>query len=156
MITWTQFETRQPALAQAGREQLYQFGIGLGFLATIRGDGGPRVHPVCPVLSQAGLHVLIQPGPKLHDLRRDSRYALHSETLPPPREEDGFAVYGTAAEITDPATWRAVRDQLSKDHGKLWPGFDSNTLFELSLDRCLLMLTQPAGAFPKGPTVWRA
>src|SRR4249920_3583137 len=59
MITWTEFERRQPALADAGRRQLYQIGIGLAFLATVRPDGGPRVHPLCPVISDAGLHLLI-------------------------------------------------------------------------------------------------
>ncbi len=63
MITWTEFERQQPALADAGRRQLYQVGIGLAFLATIRPDGGPRVHPVCPVISDAGLHLLIVGGP---------------------------------------------------------------------------------------------
>ena len=60
MITWTEFERHQPALARAGRGQYYQFGIGLAFLATIRLDGGPRVHPVCPVIGPAGLHLLIK------------------------------------------------------------------------------------------------
>ena len=94
MITWTQFEQQQPALAPVGRGQFYQHGLGLGFLATVRKDGGPRVHPVCPVISTAGLHVLILPGPKRADLRRDGRYSLHTETFPPPREDDGFAVSG--------------------------------------------------------------
>ena len=96
MITWTEFERQQPLLADAGRKQLYQIGIGLAFLATVRPDGGPRVHPVCPVISDAGLHLLIVAGPKRQDLRRDGRYALHSETCPPPRQDDGFALAGRA------------------------------------------------------------
>jgi hypothetical protein len=157
MITWTQFAQQQPALAAIGRNHLYEFGgIGLGFLATVRKDGGPRVHPVCPVISPAGLHVLIVPGPKRADLRRDARYALHSETFPPPREDDGFAVTGTAAEISDPGTAKRVRDQVIADHGQLWPGYDSLALFELSLGSCLLTLTQAGSSFPKGPTAWKA
>ena len=92
MITWTEFHRQQPALADAGRGQFYQFGIGLAFLATVRPDGAPRVHPVCPVISDAGLHLLIVTGPKRQDLRRDGRYALHSEMCPPPRQDDGFAL----------------------------------------------------------------
>ena len=157
MITWTEFARCQPALAAAGRDQLYQAGIGLGFLATVRPDGGPRVHPVCPVISAAGLHVLIVGGPKQADLRRDGRYALHSETCPPPREEDGFAVIGRAAEVPDPAVRAAVRDQvLAERGGKLWPSFGADALFELRIERCLLMLTQAGGSFPQGPTIWRA
>jgi len=72
MITWTEFERHQPALAEAGRRQLYQVGIGLAFLATVRPDGGPRVHPVCPVISAAGLHLLIIAGPKQQDQRQEA------------------------------------------------------------------------------------
>ncbi len=156
MITWTQFTQQQPALAAVGRGQFYQHGLGLGFLATVRQDGGPRVHPVCPVISTAGLHVLILPGPKRADLRRDGRYALHSEIFAPPREDDGFAVTGQAAETADPGTWQVVRDQVIADFGQLWPDYDRLTLFELSLASCLLTLTQPDAAFPKGATVWKA
>jgi hypothetical protein len=155
MITWNQFKQEQPALAGVGRDQFYQHGMGLGFLATVRKDGGPRVHPVCPVISPAGLHVLILPGPKRGDLRRDRRYSLHTETFPPPRQDDGFAVSGTAAEISGEATWAVVRDQVIKDFGELWPDYDTLTLFELSMASCLLTLTQPAGGFPKGPTIWK-
>jgi len=164
VITWTEFAQRQPALAAAGRGQIYQHGLGLAFLATVRRDGGPRVHPVCPVISSAGLHVLILPGPKLGDLRRDGRYSLHSEMVAPPHQDDGFAVSGRATEITDHATeitdrqqtWETVRDQVIADFGELWPDYDSLALFELSVEGCLLTLTEPDGTFPKGPTVWKA
>jgi hypothetical protein len=157
MITWTQFERANPALAAAGRRQLYQIPIGLGFLATVRPDGGPRVHPVCPVLSDAGLHLLIVPGPKRADLRRDGRFALHSETCPPPREDDGFAVIGRAAEVTDPLVQETVRRRvLAERDGVVWPGFSTDIVFELRIERCLLTLTQPEDPFPRGSTVWRA
>lgn len=157
MITWTEFERQEPALAQAGRRQLYQISIGLAFLATVRPNGGPRVHPVCPVISPAGLHILVITGPKQDDLRRDGRYALHSETCPPPRQDDGFAITGRAAEVSDPEVDRVVRGQvLTERQGKVWPGFDEEVVFELGLERCLLMLTQGEGAFPTGPTIWKA
>jgi hypothetical protein len=157
MITWTEFERLQPALAEVGRRELYQVGIGLAFLATVRPDGGPRVHPVCPVISAAGLHVLIVAGPKRADLRRDGRYALHTETCPPPREDDGFAIIGQAAQVSDSSVRAVVREQIRAERdGKLWPTIDDDALFELRIDRCLLMLTQSDGTFPQGPTVWHA
>ncbi len=155
MITWSEFSRQQPALADAGRGQFYQWGIGLAFLATVRPDGGPRVHPVCPVIGPAGLHLLIKAGPKQQDLRRDGRYALHSETCPPPKADDGFAVTGRAREVTDALAIGVVRGQfLAERDGKVWPGFDEEVVFELSIERCLLTLTQAEGAFPAGPTIW--
>jgi len=157
MITWTDFNRQQPALADAGRRQFYQFGIGLAFLATVRADGAPRVHPVCPVIGTAGLHLLIVAGPKRQDLRRDGRYALHSETCPPPRQDDGFVVAGRATEVTDAALRQVVRAQvLTERDGKVWPSFDEDVIFELGIERALLMLTQADGQFPAGPTIWQA
>jgi len=157
MITWTEFERQQPALTGAGRRQLYQIGIGLAFLATVRPDGGPRVHPVCPVISDAGLHLLIVAGPKRQDLRRDGRYALHSEACPPPRQDDGFALTGRVREVTDAAVQRVVRARvLTERDGQTWPGFDEEVIFELGIERALLMLTQADGSFPAGPTIWKA
>jgi hypothetical protein len=107
------------------------------------------------VTSAAGLHVLILPGPKRADLRRDGRYSLHTETFAPPREDDGFAVSGQAREETDRGTWNIVRDQVLADFGELWPNYDDLTLFELSVASCLLTLTQPSGLFPRGATIWK-
>jgi hypothetical protein len=157
MMSWAEFEREEPALAAAGRRQFYQHGIGLAALATVRGDGGPRVHPVCPVISPAGLHLLVMAGPKQADLRRDGRYALHSETCPPPRQDDGFAVTGCAREVTDAAIRRVVRDQvLAERDGTVWPSFHDDAVFELTVGRCLLVLTQAGDGFPPGPTVWKA
>jgi len=156
MTTWTEFSRQQPALADAGRRQFYQFGIGLAFLATVRADGAPRVHPVCPVVSDAGLHLLIVAGPKQQDLRRDGRYALHSEICPPPRQDDGFALAGRATEVTDAVTRRVVRARvLAERDGTVWPSFDDDVIFELGIERVLLTLTKADGPFPAGPTIWK-
>lgn len=157
MLRWTEFELEEPALAAMGRRQLYQWDIGLGFLATVRPDGGPRVHPVCPVISEEGMHIVVIAGPKRADLRRDPRYALHSETCPPPRHDDGFFVTGHAVEIADGAAkerfGRRLRAERKVDIP--WPTFEEDALFELTVERCLLMLTEPSSDFPAGPTVWR-
>jgi hypothetical protein len=76
-VTWKDFAAAAPELAEAGRALLNQFGVGLAFLATVRRDGAPRLHPVCPVLSNERLFVLITPdSPKRGDLARDDRYAV--------------------------------------------------------------------------------
>jgi hypothetical protein len=155
--TWADLDALRPDLAVAGRRLLYSFGIGLGFLATVRLDGGPRVHPICPVLTGVGLYGMIIPGPKLDDLRRDSRYALHGETYPPPREDDAFYVTGTAVEVTDRALWERIASQMLAERSLTdrWPGFEAQVLFEFWVDRCLVTLTQAADGLPAGHTVWQ-
>ena len=51
MITWRELAAAEPERAEAGGSLLSQFDVGLAFLATVRKDGAPRLHPVCPVLS---------------------------------------------------------------------------------------------------------
>src|SRR5437763_17214521 len=109
MITWTDFRRQQPALADAARRQFYNFGIGLGFLATVRPDGAPRVHPVCPVISDAGLHLLIVAGPKRQDLRRDGRSPVPAATYSRARPDEGFALGGQVRAGTDAAMRAVVR-----------------------------------------------
>jgi hypothetical protein len=58
--------------------------------------------------------------------------------------------------VSDAAVDRLVRGQvLTERDGKVWPGFDEEVIFELGIERALLMLTQADGRFPAGPTIWR-
>lgn len=158
MLTWRQFEAARPDLTSAGRRLLYQHGLGLGFLATLRSDGGPRVHPICPVLTDDGLYGLIVPGPKLKDLRRDSRYALHSETSPPPHHDDAFYVTGIVVERPDRQLWRQIAAQvLGERHlSEPWQDFDAQTLVEFMISGCLVTSTIADDVLPAGHTIWNA
>jgi hypothetical protein len=158
VATWHEFTAEEPGLAEQARKNIYEVGIGLGFLATVRADGGPRVHPVCPIISPAGLHVLVVPGPKQEDLRRDGRYAMHTETCAPPNHEDGCMVTGTALEVTEGAVRAVVIDQLrvERQDDELWPSVHTDALFELTVERCLLMRTLASPELPAGATVWRS
>ena len=156
MLTWRDFASSRPDLAALGRGLLYEHGrIGLGFLATVRHDGGPRLHPICPLATDDGLYGFIVPGPKRDDLRRDGRYALHCETFPPPRHDDAFYATGKARFVDDAGLREALRGQLlaERDLEEPWPGFE---LVEFRLDRCLITLTQPREGFPAGHTTWSA
>ena len=108
MVTWKEFAAAEPDLADVGRSLLFQFKVGLAFLATVRKDGAPRLHPVCPVLSSDRLFVLILPtSPKRHDLLRDGRYAL--QTFPQPKPgSDEFYIAGKAVGVDDPAIRAAI------------------------------------------------
>ncbi|HEY7039685.1 MAG TPA: hypothetical protein VID28_12550 [Methylomirabilota bacterium] len=108
MRTWADFATAEPELATTGAALLTQFGVGLAFLATVDGHGAPRLHPVCPVLSGHGLHVLITgTSPKCGDLQRDGRYAL--QTFPQPKPgSDEFYVAGRARPVDDEAARSSI------------------------------------------------
>jgi hypothetical protein len=108
MATWMEFEDDAPDIAAEGKKLLYQFGVGLAFLATIRKDGAPRLHPICPTVVDGHLYALIGPSPKRGDLKRDGRYALH--TFPPVNVDDEFLVMGRATFIEDKSIEEKVRN----------------------------------------------
>jgi hypothetical protein len=58
-MRWSMFVETEPEMAAAGTQLFTQYGVGLGFLATVRADGGPRLHPMCPVLAEGGLYAFI-------------------------------------------------------------------------------------------------
>jgi hypothetical protein len=157
MLTWKQFAAARPDLAKKGVEFLYGHDIGLGFLASVRPDGGPRVHPICPLLTEDGLYAFIVPGPKLADLRRDARYALHSETFPPPNHDDAVYLTGRITEPNDPDLRETLADRFFAERkmNEPWPGFENETLIEFGIDRCLVTLTLARDGLPAGHTVWK-
>ena len=148
MATWATFEASAPDMAAEGRRLLYQFGLGLGFLATVRKDGGPRLHPICPIVAEGGLYAFIIPSPKANDLLRDGRYALHS--FPPEHTDDEFYVTGRAVEVLDTAVRTGVAAAYENDVA------EDHMLFSFDIERCLLGTYRARGEFPPTYTRWAA
>ncbi|HZN77519.1 MAG TPA: pyridoxamine 5'-phosphate oxidase family protein [Micromonosporaceae bacterium] len=99
MASWPEFAAAAPRLADAIRTLVHQYGAGLGYLATVRADGGPRVHPVSPVITDDGLYCFVVDSPKRRDLERDGRYALHS--FKPEHSDDEAYLAGRAWAVDD-------------------------------------------------------
>jgi hypothetical protein len=155
MPTWGEFPAARPELAAAGRQLLYQFGVGLAFLATVKRDGGPRLHPICPVVVDEGLYAVIIPSPKLGDLARDGRFALHA--YEPPDNDDAFYVTGQAEPRRDPGLPRSIADAYHAERNALEaPAFATHELFELLIDACLQTGTAGHADPDARHTVWRA
>jgi hypothetical protein len=92
MSSWALFAERESEMAAAGLRILSKYGV--AYLATVRADGAPRVHPVSAVVRDGVLLVgLIGSSPKRRDLDRDGRFVLHA--LPGPGNAE-FSVRGTA------------------------------------------------------------
>ncbi len=129
-LPWSEFADAAPEIAAKGHALIHQFGIGLGFIATVRKDGGPRLHPCCPIVCDGGLFVFVTGrSPKRHDLDRDGRYALHS--FPPAETDDEFYLAGTSHRIADRAL-RARLEQIARHDVR-----SDEVLSELRIDRAL-------------------
>ena len=159
MLHWGEFARLAPQMADRGRERL---GIGIAYLATVRRDGAPRVHPVSPIFtSDARLMVAVgERSPKRFDLANDGRYALHA--LPPPGRpgDDGydefeFNLMGRARRIPggEASTWVATREAAGHVIR------DSDWLFEFLVERALTSRWFGLGVPGRSPTneqfVWR-
>lgn len=132
MATWQQFTAAAPELAAFGTQRLEGK---VAYLATIRADGGPRVHPVTPHIARGCLFVYMEPtSPKAHDLRRDGRYALHVSVEDTSGGEGEFSLRGQAQIIGDP-TVRAALFEAAKAAG--YHPQDRYVVFELGIESAL-------------------
>ena len=125
-MSWKDLEDAAPDLAAFGLER---FEVGVAYLATLRPEGGPRVHPVTPIVGQGHLFLFMEPtSPKGHDLRRDGRYALHCAVSGPDGSSGEFYITGSAGFVDDPAR-RSLACQLAS-----YTPEDRYILFELSVE----------------------
>lgn len=140
MASWSQFASAAPQLAASIGNAIYQYGPGLAYLATVRADGGPRVHPVSPAISEGGLYCVLLDTPKRRDLERDGRYAMHA--FPPDDDDNEACMQGRARLVTDDETRRRVARQLRVAEGLTW------WLYELSVDSAMFAQRGSSGAGP--------
>jgi hypothetical protein len=139
MTDWASFAAQEPELARNGRRLLMlnlegdAATAGLAYLATVRRDGGPRIHPISPVLHAGRLYTFVlHVSPKQADLRRRGHYALHSYPYPLSQEfgPDEFLVAGRATLVDDPA----IHDTVASACGD--PP-ESGLVFELGIERVM-------------------
>ncbi len=112
MATWAEFERAEPELAAFGRERLDGQ---VCFQATLREDGWPRVHPVEPWIAAGLLCVRFRGrSPKIGEVARNGRYALHTPMDNPDGEGGEFLVHGWMEQISDrhPAA-RSIAEEAS-------------------------------------------
>lgn len=99
MTTWADFTAQAPDIAAFGAAR---FAKGVAYLGTLRADGGPRVHPVTPIIGDQ-LFLFMEPtSPKGKDLERDARYTLHCAVDDSSGGSGEFYVRGRGTRVTDP------------------------------------------------------
>jgi Pyridoxamine 5'-phosphate oxidase len=130
MVRWGQFVSVAPELASFGAARLEALPA---YLATVRDDGRPRVHPVTPIVTADGLYVFMEPtSPKGRDLRERGWYFLHNGVPDANGSGGEFFLSGRGLAVDDPAV-RAVVTGASS-----YAPADRYVLFELEVEeaRC--------------------
>jgi hypothetical protein len=131
-MSWQNLVDGNPELAKFGEAR---FEGRVGYLATVRNDGAPRVHPVSPLIRQGRLFVFMYPtSPKAHDLQRDGRYALHCGVEDNEGGGGEFHVRGTAQQIHEASAWEMVRPGHPEEFNTKY------ILFELSVEQAFSMI----------------
>jgi hypothetical protein len=144
MATWKLFSDSTPELAFFGEQRMNGK---ICYLATIRLDGSPRVHPVSPFIADGHLFLHMEPGsPKKHDLLRDSRFALHCSVEDNSGGGGEFLIRGRGKLISDAALCTLAFEQ-AKESG-LEPK-ERYILFELSVEEAMSTIYQDDGPVRK-------
>jgi hypothetical protein len=100
VASWGDFEAQAPGLAAFGAGRL---AVPPAYLATVRRDGRPRVHPVTPIIGEGRLFLFMEPtSPKGRDLVERARYALHNGVPDIFGSGGEFFMSGRAALVDDP------------------------------------------------------
>src|SRR4051794_35606851 len=124
-MSWKSLEEQQPELAAFGAARLHG---NVAYLATVRKDGSPRVHPITPIIGAGHLFVFMEPtSPKGHDLRRDGRYALHCSVSDTSGGSGEFILAGQA-QFIDSSELRSLAVQSAS-----YTPADRYILFELTV-----------------------
>lgn len=130
-MSWKTFEEASPKMAKLGFERL---NTKIAYLATIRKDGSPRLHPVTPFIGSGMLFIFTEPSsPKIGDLNRDSRYSLHC----------GVGGEGPLIEVQVCGEARIISDPQRREQAKRIANSpvvsDKYFLFEFQVQRVLLV-----------------
>jgi hypothetical protein len=133
MVPWRKFEARIPQMAAVGFKKMNRR---ITYLATLKKDGAPNLHPVTPFIGGGMLFMFTEPSsPKITDLRRDSRYALHSSVARGEGEPlVEFLLTGGARIIEDPSV-RAEAMKIAASPVVI----EAYVLFEFLVERALLI-----------------
>jgi ribonuclease HI len=129
-LAWSDFAARAPDLAAAGERLFRAFTV--GYLATLRSDGAPRVHQISISLTDGRLYIFVIAGSRrADDLAHDPRYALHS--FPHSPTDDGwddeeFEIEGLAHPVG-----AAAREAIAAAHTD--SAGPTDALFELRVGR---------------------
>jgi hypothetical protein len=129
-MSWKLLETQAPEIAAFGKARLNDK---VAYLATIRKDGSPRVHPFTPIIGEGHFFAFMEPtSPKGHDINRDGRFAVHCSVTDTSGESGEFIVTGTAKQIED-ASLRALATKLSS-----YAPAERYILFEFDIESAVL------------------
>jgi hypothetical protein len=127
----------------------------IAYLATVRPDGAPRLHPFCPILAGGRLFAAIpRSSPKGQDLRRDPRCVIHA--MPGPADDE-LCLRAVAAEVApDSKTRLLVQEVVSRSGvGGMIESVSDDAIFEFDLQQVDVAEWKDIGQPGTYPVRWK-
>jgi hypothetical protein len=139
--TWKEFLAAAPALAEFGMKRLDGR---TSYLATIRSDGAPRVHPVTPHIDGKTCFIYMEPtSPKRGDLQRDPRYALHCGVEDNDGGQGEFGIRGRVNELQDA---KRIAEYFAMARAAGFAPKDRYVVFEFLIEAAFSTIYDAAGS----------
>lgn len=130
MIGWAVFAKNAPEIASAGLRLTDPNEVAL--LATVSGEGRPRIHPfVFKVVEDRAVAFILSTSPKKRDLDEREFYTIHAQ---PGVEDEEFMISGKARCIDEE---KAFRETALKAMGFVTDNDQNETLYEFLIDSAL-------------------
>ncbi len=128
-MSWQELVDENPELAEFG---VRRFGSRVAYLATVRKNGSPRVHPVTPIIAEGNLFVFMyKTSPKGFDLKRSGTFAMHASVENEEGGQGEFFISGRAELVEDTALKSLAASRAGYDV------VESYILFRFILDEAL-------------------
>ena len=109
LVSWGDFEAAQPDMAAFGKKRLDGQ---VAYLATVREDHRPRLHPVTPAIGGGHCFLFVEPStPKAKDLLENGRFSLHCAMNDSSGSSGEFIVNGDV-HFTDDVSKRALAESV--------------------------------------------
>ena len=129
LLTWGEFAVLQPELAEFGLKRLK---LNVKYLATVRKNGYPRIHPFTPFVASGHLFAFMEPtSPKGFDLQRNGLFAIHSLVTDVEGSDGEFAATGRGELVTG-----STAREMAK-RGCPYSPRERYVCFEFKLEECM-------------------
>jgi Pyridoxamine 5'-phosphate oxidase len=153
-MRWAKFEATAGDLGTLVRQKLVDPGLVL--VATVRGDGTPRVSPVNPHVWDGDLCLsLASMTRKAVDVRRNPRVLVHNVVSRVDGSDGELKLRATAVPETDPDALDGFAAAVKERTG--WaPPAGSFDLYRLDIDDVTFIDRQDRPAYAPGVTRWPA
>ncbi|MEX0941263.1 MAG: pyridoxamine 5'-phosphate oxidase family protein [Pseudomonadales bacterium] len=105
-FSWCRLEKDAPDIAMFGKSRIDGK---VSYLATLKENGWPRVHPVTPVVGEGACFIFAEPeSSKVRDLRANGKYSLHCGMTDSSGSSGEFKITGVANVVADASVRAAV------------------------------------------------